>query len=49
MSGYGAFVWLSYYLGFVVVVWNLLNANRRIQSATQSAQRYAARHGELIA
>ncbi|MEM8983907.1 MAG: heme exporter protein CcmD [Pseudomonadota bacterium] len=42
MSGYGAFVWMSYYLGFVVVVWNLLNANRRIQSATTSALRYAA-------
>ncbi|MEL7537904.1 MAG: heme ABC transporter permease [Pseudomonadota bacterium] len=49
MSGYGAFVWLSYYLGFVIVVWNMLNAANRVEQATQSARRYAIRHEEVMA
>ncbi len=49
MSGYGAFVWTSYYLGFVVVVWNMLNAHNRFNKATRSAHKFATRREEVMA
>ena len=49
MSGYGAYVWTSYYLGFVIVVWNMLNAANRVEEATRVARRYVARQQEVMA
>lgn len=48
MSGYGAFVWLSYYLGFIVVVWNLINASKRVNQATEKARRFLAHQQEVM-
>lgn len=46
MGGYAAYVWPSYGLTFIVIVWNIIWARRLLARSREEARRRLAMRGE---
>ena len=46
MGGYAAYVWPSYGLTFIVIIWNIIWARRLLARSREEARRRLAMRGE---